>query len=283
MTKYNYNTELFINPNEITYYLLGAFISDGCVDQNLRKITISSKDDDWLSSIAKILCPEKSIQKIKKSNCFVLRIHNKQIVNWFINNECTPRKSLTVKMPNIPKQYLSHFMRGVFDGDGCIVQQTFKRTKTKQIRIYIVSGSKIFAKQLSLILNDNNIKNNIITINNNNKSIMNRPSKNYNDCYRIVANSSNAVNFCKFIYKNKNIYLCRKEKIYKEYLNIRDWELHHCMIRKQFDDPNEILNMLHTHTYKEISNIYGVTIRTIVNRLQKLNLYDKAKQIKSIS
>lgn len=81
--KYKYNTDLFNNPNEITYYLLGAFIADGNVDkQFMRSISITSKDEDWLKSISNVLCPNKIIYKNK--NYFILKINNKQITNWFV-------------------------------------------------------------------------------------------------------------------------------------------------------------------------------------------------------
>jgi intein/homing endonuclease len=281
--KHSYNVELFRNSNGIIYYLLGSFISDGCVDKNLRKISISSKDEDWLLSIAKVLCPEKLPRKIKMSNCYVLEIHNKQIVNWFTNNECVPRKSLIVKMPTIPNEYLSHFIRGLFDGDGSITITKQPFGITKQLRIYIVSASKTFVEELSKTFDANRLDHKITTISGKNRSILGRELKDYNDCYRIIFTGSKAVKFCEFIYHSKNIYLDRKYQIYQKYLDIRKWELENCMIRQQFDNPENILELLKTHTYKEISNMYGITRKTIIDRLKKYNLYDAAKQIKSTS
>lgn len=42
-------------------------------------------------------------------------------------------KSLSLEFPNVPNCYLSHFMRGYFDGDGCIYKDKFF--------VNIVSGS----------------------------------------------------------------------------------------------------------------------------------------------
>jgi len=224
--KYKYNTELFKNPNAITYYLLGAFISDGCINkQSMRHAMITSADQDWLLSISNKLCPEKLPTKRKNTNCYDLEINNKQIVNWLITNECVPNKSLIVKMPYIPTEYFSHFVRGVFDGDGNISIIKQQSGTTHLLKTYIVSGSEVFVNKLSLTFNSLNIKNNIQIIDGYNKSIFGRPLKNYNNCYRITFNGSNAVKFCEFIYQNDNLHLERKYQKYINYQNIRCNEL----------------------------------------------------------
>jgi len=49
MTKYKYNLQTLYNENEKSYYLLGAFMTDGCVQRNEKSswnVSISSKDVD---------------------------------------------------------------------------------------------------------------------------------------------------------------------------------------------------------------------------------------------
>src|ERR1700677_3649674 len=50
---YNYNTSVFTNENAISYYLLGAFITDGSVRKSGNRVEITSMDKEWLT----ILCP----------------------------------------------------------------------------------------------------------------------------------------------------------------------------------------------------------------------------------
>lgn len=140
-SKYTYNLDLFITPNKITYYLLGAFMSDGCVDVSLRRISIFSIDSDWLIQISNYLCPDKSPQKRKTTNCYNLTINSRQITDWFVSNKCTQNKSLTLQMPDVPDQYFSHFVRGVFDGDGSIHINKQESGKTHSLNTYIVSAS----------------------------------------------------------------------------------------------------------------------------------------------
>jgi hypothetical protein len=54
----------------------------------------------------------------------------------------TERKSLTMKFPDIPEEYMRHFIRGCWDGDGSFFINDGK------IRASFVSGSKEFMEKL---------------------------------------------------------------------------------------------------------------------------------------
>jgi intein/homing endonuclease len=284
MTKYNYNTNLFEAPNEITYYLLGAYISDGNVDsKNQNKLTISSKDEDWIASISKIISSNSLPRKLKSSNCFAFYVCNKKIVDWFVANRCVPRKSLTVKMPLMPDEYFSHFMRGLFDGDGDIGIIKERSGKTHSLRMKITGGSKDFFNSIRNKLSVFDIKSNLYTIENKNVSIMGQPIKNYNDTYRLTFIGKNAVKFCEFIYQNDKIHLERKYQKYLEYIAIRKIEAGICTIREPFSDPNHILDLLKTKTYKEVGKIYNVSHTTVIGRLKAAGLYEEATKIRHSS
>lgn len=277
--KYHYNINLFREPSELTYYLLGAFISDGWVDRNTRKAGIVSKDKEWLELIGNVLCPNKPVKKRHDSECYELTVNSKYIAHWLMSNECAPHKSLIVKIPDIPPQFVSHFVRGVFDGDGCVSLIKRINSKTHLFKSYIVSGSCIFAESLSKLLNNLGINNYITVINNDDISIFGREAKDYNSSYRVECSGTNALKFCQFIYLDKNIFLARKFLVLEQYLEIRKWELENCQIRKQFDDPKKILKLLESHTYGEVAAMYGITRKTVIDRLKKSNLYEIAKLI----
>jgi hypothetical protein len=56
-------------------------------------------------------------------------------------------KSLTLNFPNIPKEYLSDFIRGYFDGDGCAMY-----LKNNRFNTAFTCGSKKFLDELLKIL-----------------------------------------------------------------------------------------------------------------------------------
>ena len=59
--------------------------------------------------------------------------------------------------------------------------------------------------------------------------------------------------------------------------DIRERELENCRPRRQFNDGNEIIELLKTHTYKEVADKYGISPTTVINRLKRLNLYKTNK------
>ncbi len=56
----------------------------------------------------------------------------------------TQRKSLTMKFPNVTEEYMRHFIRGCWDGDGSVYIG-----KNNKINASYVSGSKDFIERLA--------------------------------------------------------------------------------------------------------------------------------------
>lgn len=54
---------------------------------------------------------------------YVLQFNSSKLTSDLIKLGCTTKKSLTLQFPTnkiVPKEFMSHFIRGYFDGDGCI-------------------------------------------------------------------------------------------------------------------------------------------------------------------
>jgi hypothetical protein len=149
-----YNLKTFQNEDDISYYLLGAFITDGCVSvlPTKKQAILASKDEDWISLIRDFICPEMPIKH--QNNCSKIVICNTKIADWLISKECVPHKSLTVKFPNIPEKYIPDFIRGCIDGDGTLGM--YKNV----VKCKLGSGSFIFLEKLHNILLSKNIPNN---------------------------------------------------------------------------------------------------------------------------
>ncbi len=58
----------------------------------------------------------------------------------------TPRKSLIIKPPNIPNKYFWHYIRGFFDGDGCV--HLFRNRYPSHLNTYFYTGSPYMAEFL---------------------------------------------------------------------------------------------------------------------------------------
>lgn len=116
--KYTYNLETFYNEDDVSYYLLGSFMTDGCIHKSGKCVSITSKDNDWLKIITNTISPNKAL--IQKNNCWDAVFTCKELSEWFISKGCGPKKSLTLEFPIVPEKYLPDFLRGSFDGDGSI-------------------------------------------------------------------------------------------------------------------------------------------------------------------
>ncbi len=150
--KFTYNTNVFTNNDAISYYLLGCFITDGCVFNKRKDYGFSfyTKDLDWVNEIKNIICPEIKIRFDK--GCYTLTGCNKIITDWLMKNECVPRKSLSVKFPKIPDEFIFDFLRGAIDGDGSI--EFSNKTGKHKKNVSICSASLYFINGLKNILNE---------------------------------------------------------------------------------------------------------------------------------
>lgn len=133
------NENYFLKSNKINSYWGGFISADGCISDTSKKInsqkslviSLQSKDKNHLYLFKKDINftgPIKDkIIKDKRNNkiynaCSIELISNQIVNNLFDNYNITPRKSLTLKPPNLTnrKEILS-FIIGYIDGDGSIV------------------------------------------------------------------------------------------------------------------------------------------------------------------
>lgn len=123
-TKYKMlNDNLFEKiDSEKKAYVLGWIASDGSVSKSSNSIiiNISKKDIDILISIRDIICNELPIKQ--NNNMISLTISSKKIKDDVCRHlKIQPgKKDNTVQLPDIEDIFISHFVRGYFDGDGTI-------------------------------------------------------------------------------------------------------------------------------------------------------------------
>src|SRR3989344_5954833 len=150
--KHTVNESFFDKFNEKSVYTLGFIFADGNISWNQEKgyysltITASEKDKEHLENLRRGISSTKPLLYSDKTNSERLIVNNKNICQKLISLGVTPRKSLTVKFPNIPKTYLRHFIRGVIDGDGNV--RYVSRERSPYFEITISSGSKAFCESL---------------------------------------------------------------------------------------------------------------------------------------
>ena len=109
-------------------YWLGFLYADGCVHSNNYEISINITDKEHIEKFKTAIkafnhniteIQDKRFQNAKTLYQFSIR--DKQLHQDLIKWGCIPQKSLLInKIPNIPRDYVSHFLRGYFDGDGSL-------------------------------------------------------------------------------------------------------------------------------------------------------------------
>ena len=217
------NENFFKTWSSSMAYVLGFIYADGAViDSRISSRTcyllLSNNDSDLLYQIRKTLSSDHKLDyrpatkrnfgKGKTYLCkpsYRLRIGNKAIYTDLLSYGLIPRKSLTIELPEIPDRYFSFFLRGYFDGDGCV--NTGARKSGRIIQVIFTSGSFVFLNRLSEKVSD------ILRI-----KPKNTPFQ--SGAFRLAFRANEAISVCKFMYKDLEIspFLKRKYEIYQEYL-----------------------------------------------------------------
>lgn len=220
--KIRYNENFFKEWSPEMAYVLGLIYSDG--NLHIRKtksgyktgtLTFAQKDRELVEKIlilmdcdAKIRFKEKcEFDNTTAGELFYFSIENNYIANELLRLGVTPNKSLDMKFPEIPDDYLRHFVRGLFDGDGSVY--LVKRTKT--IRVKLLSGSREFIDQLNIKMKNRGFREMKISFSH---------TKENPGAYFIRYNIDSEIKrFYNLIYEGvePNVYYSRKIEIFNQY------------------------------------------------------------------
>lgn len=137
-------------------YILGYIFADGSLEYapkiRGKYLRITSTDKEILPKIKQCLNSEHTISRILPTDIhhkirYFFRVGNSYLYDTLLAYGLHPHKSLTIQMPIVPKKFLGSFVRGYFDGDGCVYIE-YKDMAFKRLRIVFTCGSKIFLTQL---------------------------------------------------------------------------------------------------------------------------------------
>lgn len=144
----------------IKRYILGLIITDGCITNNekAKVIVISLKENDMITQIRDLVCPNKKVYK--DGNNFQVRWRNNNDIKVLNKLGIKERKTSNVPFINIINNKWD-FIRGIFDGDGSVyISKTFDKNINKEYfyqYISFTSASIDFSEGLNKFLNANDI------------------------------------------------------------------------------------------------------------------------------
>ncbi len=158
------NQNFFKEWNPTMAYVLGFFAADGSMLTNNRGahfIEFTIVDKVVLIGIRKAVGSNHTIAVRNRGDEKWKTQYRLQIGSheWFADLArlgFTQNKSNTMKLPHIPQACFAHFVRGYFDGDGCVYfkQHAIKGRKKKKwiFKSLFTSGSEDFLVSLHKIL-----------------------------------------------------------------------------------------------------------------------------------
>ena len=149
--KWHINQDYFKTWSHNMAYMLGFWYADGCIYRGkMFDITTQATDKYIIKRFAEELEYEGPIIDYVDRQAARLNFSCVVIYNDLIRLGGSERKSLTIEFPTmVPDEFLSDFIRGYFDGDGCIYCKKNGRLITN-----FCSGSKNFLMSLWEILKE---------------------------------------------------------------------------------------------------------------------------------
>lgn len=226
---------------EIQAYLLGFYVADGSLNlkRNTIRIKINEKDKEIIDLYQKFISPSARIRKNKSftmigtknkpitvNPTYQIDISNKKISEDLSLLGFGERKTYKeLSIPKLNNKLVWHFIRGYFDGDGCIMcsirnpnKKNRERNFRATLRVQWTSKTKQLLSEVQIFLFKQSI----------NSTISYRHDR---DVYTLTICSKDSVNkFFKELYSNSNFYLKRKFSKFNYYVNTEVTQLiaEHC-------------------------------------------------------
>lgn len=134
-------------------YVLGLILSDGNVTKE-KTIRLKITDIDLLEDVRKRIGHEQPLYLCKKEKqnhktTKLLVLSNRKMYHDILKHGCCHQKSFNLEFPNLENKLLPDFIRGFFDGDGCVHLTSYNGVKSAEIKIV---ATKSFCKSLSELL-----------------------------------------------------------------------------------------------------------------------------------
>ena len=208
--KYNYPTDTFkIIDTEEKAYWLGFLYADGCISDNDISIRLHIQDEKHVEKFKSFMQYEAPVKYSRPKVCNIT-IVNKYIAEDLIDKGCFRKKSSILKFPTenqVPNYLIRHFMRGYFDGDGCLSKDS-KRNRY----MFSVLGTLEFISSYQKILVD-------ICGCNVTKLGQRHPDRCNNNYTMTYGGKQSINNILDFLYKDATVFLDRK---YIKYLQFKE-------------------------------------------------------------
>jgi Mor family transcriptional regulator len=144
------NEKFFSKITSKSAYVLGFWMADGCAIKKCYRVRFDQNELEPIEKIKNILGSTHYITKYKRPDAnieYSTTINSKQMYSD-LQKICPfdiTKKTIRSAYPNISEEADNHFIRGLFDGDGCIY---FKKRNGKNRATFKLTGSKKLLKKV---------------------------------------------------------------------------------------------------------------------------------------
>lgn len=224
--KYVYNHSFFKKiDNEQKAYWLGFIFADGYISITNSGyccgIELKASDFEHLKKFNKAIDGNVEVNFRQREDLRIgvrrtckIRLFSKEIVEDLKNLGCMENKSDKIAIPNLSKNLVWHFLRGFFDGDGCIILNKQRNT----MQFDFCSSSLKMLEDIRAFLYENGIFSYIVE-----STGSNGPIKRKIPNYRLyIKGMENGYIFGTKLYKNATIFLHRKKDKFDQIVNDYD-------------------------------------------------------------
>jgi len=165
------NVDFFSSWSDEMAYVLGVIYTDGNLQNRSHnprtvkpygRLKLAQKERELLDKILILMecdaqiyfSKRRQVGDIVAGEVYYFDIANQKIFSDLLNYGLSPQKSLVIGFPDVPKEYIRHFIRGCWDGDGSV----YLDKRDNRIKASFVSGSLKFIEGLVKALKDEGIQ-----------------------------------------------------------------------------------------------------------------------------
>ncbi len=129
-------------------YAIGLLVTDGCLYNDMRHISLTTKDIEQAENFKKCLGLEvktgmKGNGASKEKKYYHIQFGDVLFYEFLVSIGLTMAKSKTIGPVDVPNRYFFDYLRGCFDGDGCFYSYWDPRWKSSHMfYLEFVSASK---------------------------------------------------------------------------------------------------------------------------------------------
>ncbi len=242
--KYSVDETFFDKWTSQMAYVLGFTFADGNIHRSSLSWDLQKRDKNILVKIKRALKATYPI-KLQRGTSYRFRVSNQILIEGAIRRGLLPKKNIRNELPNIPFDYLRHFIRGYLDGDGWMIIRK-RDNNNKEVDIGFSSGNRMFLEDLKNMITKST---GTIATKGVRKKLKITPKKILSTTYMLEYYTSKAIKIAQWLYedlKRDDLFLNRK---YENYLLAKK---HHEFIQTGNSKMFRSIQKKFSRTMKEI-------------------------------